>query len=167
MPNSLMKSKQKSVEFSFLLFTVTSTALPCDFCFFKLTQPLMYFFNLFHMFSKSCNLLHISTIKLLYTEQEKGGKPDRKPYPLLNGLRNPYRNLKSENPQCPETSTKLYFHEFGFCDQWSHFLSSYASYRHAASPLAIPLPACRYVDKHILHRHCLCEKPKRDTALKA
>jgi hypothetical protein len=27
---------------------------------------------------------------------EKGGKPDRKPIPLPNGLRNPYRNLKSE-----------------------------------------------------------------------
>jgi hypothetical protein len=31
---------------------------------------------------------------MLYTEKKKGGKPDRKPYPLLYGLRNPYRNLK-------------------------------------------------------------------------
>jgi hypothetical protein len=31
--------------------------------------------------------------------KEKGGKPYRKPYPLPYGLRNPYRNLKSENPQ--------------------------------------------------------------------
>jgi hypothetical protein len=30
---------------------------------------------------------------------EKGGKPDRKPYPLPYGKRNPYRNLKSENSQ--------------------------------------------------------------------
>jgi hypothetical protein len=29
----------------------------------------------------------------------KEGKPDRKPYPLPNGLRNPYRNLKWENSQ--------------------------------------------------------------------
>jgi hypothetical protein len=29
----------------------------------------------------------------LYTVKEKGGKPDRKPYPLPFGLRNPYRNL--------------------------------------------------------------------------
>jgi hypothetical protein len=29
--------------------------------------------------------------------KEKGGKPDRKPHPLSYGLRNPYRNLKSEN----------------------------------------------------------------------
>jgi hypothetical protein len=33
---------------------------------------------------------------LLYTVKETEGKPDRKPYPLLYGLRNPYRNLKSE-----------------------------------------------------------------------
>jgi hypothetical protein len=30
---------------------------------------------------------------------QKGGKPDRKPYPLSYGLRNPYRNLKAENSQ--------------------------------------------------------------------
>jgi hypothetical protein len=29
----------------------------------------------------------------------KGGKPDRKPFPLPYGLRNPYRNLQSENSQ--------------------------------------------------------------------
>jgi len=31
--------------------------------------------------------------------KEKGGKPDRNPYPLPYGLRNPYRNLSSENSQ--------------------------------------------------------------------
>jgi hypothetical protein len=36
---------------------------------------------------------------LLYSGKEKGGKPDRKPHPLPYGLRNPYRNLKSENSQ--------------------------------------------------------------------
>jgi hypothetical protein len=36
---------------------------------------------------------------LLYTVKEKGGKPDRKPYPIPYGLRNPHRNLKSENSQ--------------------------------------------------------------------
>jgi hypothetical protein len=50
--------------------------------FFKLTQP--------HIFS---------TVRLLYTVKEKGGKPYRKPYPLPYDLRNPYRNLKSENSQ--------------------------------------------------------------------
>ncbi len=35
------------------------------------------------------------TVQLLYTEKDKGGKPDRKPYALLPyGLRNPYRNLQ-------------------------------------------------------------------------
>jgi hypothetical protein len=29
--------------------------------------------------------------------KEKGEKPDRKPYPLSYGLRNPSRNLNSEN----------------------------------------------------------------------
>jgi hypothetical protein len=27
--------------------------------------------------------------------KEKGGKPDRKPYPLPYGLKNPYRNFRS------------------------------------------------------------------------
>jgi hypothetical protein len=36
---------------------------------------------------------------LVYTVKEKGGKPDRKPHPLPYVLRNPYRNLKSENSQ--------------------------------------------------------------------
>jgi hypothetical protein len=35
-----------------------------------------------------------SYIKLLYTGKEKGGKPDRKPYPLSLGLRNPYIKLQ-------------------------------------------------------------------------
>jgi hypothetical protein len=35
---------------------------------------------------------------LLYTIKEKG-KPDRKPHPFPYGLRNSYRNLKSENSQ--------------------------------------------------------------------
>jgi hypothetical protein len=43
--------------------------------------------------------LTISTVLLLYTVKEKGGNPDRKPYPFPLGLRNPYRNLKFENSQ--------------------------------------------------------------------
>jgi hypothetical protein len=36
----------------------------------------------------------------VYTVKEKGGNPDRKqPYPLPYYLRNPYRNLTSENSQ--------------------------------------------------------------------
>jgi hypothetical protein len=33
------------------------------------------------------------------TVKETRGKPDRKPYPLFYGLKNPYSNLKSENSQ--------------------------------------------------------------------
>jgi hypothetical protein len=36
--------------------------------------------------------LPVSTIQLQYAIKEKGGKPDRKPYALPYGLRNPYRN---------------------------------------------------------------------------
>ncbi len=60
--------------------------------------------NLLCVSSKSSNLVHISTIQLLYTVKEKGGKPYRKPYPLPYGLRNPYRNLNWELSRlCPET----------------------------------------------------------------
>ena len=57
-------------------------SLELRFKFLKLTQPLT-----------------VSTVQLLYTVKEKGGKPDRKPYHLSYGLRNPYRNLKAENSQ--------------------------------------------------------------------
>jgi hypothetical protein len=33
---------------------------------------------------------------LTVSVKEKGGKPDRKLYPLLYGLRNSYRSLKTE-----------------------------------------------------------------------
>jgi hypothetical protein len=48
--------------------------------------------------SNSRNLLQFSHCTL-YNVKKKGGQPDRKPYPLPYGLRNPYRNLKSENSQ--------------------------------------------------------------------
>ncbi len=79
-PNSWTKSRQK---FSFLLFTVTSL------------QPCLDI----SISSNSLNLLTVATVQLLYTVRGKGGKPDRKPYPLPYSLRNPYRNLKSENSQ--------------------------------------------------------------------
>jgi hypothetical protein len=46
--------------------------------------------------SNSRNLLQFLQF---VTVKEKGGKPDRKPYPLPYGLRNPSRNFKSENSQ--------------------------------------------------------------------
>jgi hypothetical protein len=36
---------------------------------------------------------------LTVSVNDKGGKPDRKPYPIPFGLRNPDGNLKSENSQ--------------------------------------------------------------------
>ena len=75
-PNKSLKS------FSSLLFTVTSTASPWDFYFFKLMQPRT-----------------VSRVELLCTVKEKGRKPDWKSYTLPYGLRNPYIKLKSENSQ--------------------------------------------------------------------
>jgi hypothetical protein len=55
--------------------------------------------------SNSHNLLKF----LLYTVKEKGGKPNRKPY-IPPTEASSLKILKL----CPETSTKLYVHEFGF-----------------------------------------------------
>jgi hypothetical protein len=38
-------------------------------------------------------------LQFSYIERDEGGKPDRKPFPYPYGLRNPYRNLISENCQ--------------------------------------------------------------------
>jgi hypothetical protein len=51
-----------------------------------------------HLYSFALRFLFLQThatsyVKLLYTVKEKGGKPDRKPYPLPCGFRNPNRNL--------------------------------------------------------------------------
>jgi hypothetical protein len=65
-----------------------------------------------------------SSATVQYTVKEKGGKPDRKTHTPPFGIRNPCRNIKSENSQdcaqAPETSTKLYVNEFGF--RAVHFL---------------------------------------------
>ncbi len=37
-----------------------------------------------------------SSVIVHYTVKEKRGKPDRKPYPIPYGLKNPYSNLKSD-----------------------------------------------------------------------
>ncbi len=77
-PNSWTQFRQKSKEFSSLLFTVI-----CSFA-------LRFLFLQTH--ATSYSFLNW----LLYTVNEKGGKTYRKPYPRY-GLSNPYRNLKSEN----------------------------------------------------------------------
>ncbi len=50
---------------------------------------------------------------VLYTVKEKGRNPDRKPYPLTYGLKI-HTETWELSRLCPETSTKLYVHEFGF-----------------------------------------------------
>ncbi len=73
----------KVLRVSSLLFTATSTALPWRFLFLQTHATSYSFYS-----------------SVLYTVKVKGGgKPDRKPYPLPYGLRNPHRNLKSENSQ--------------------------------------------------------------------
>ncbi len=46
------------------------------------------------IYISSTQPLTVSTVQLVYTVKERGGKPNRKPCPLPYGLRNPYRNLK-------------------------------------------------------------------------
>ncbi len=60
-----------------------------------------------HLYSYALRFLFLqthatSTLELLYTVKEKGGKTDRKSYTLPFGLRNPYRNIKSEKLQKPQ-----------------------------------------------------------------
>jgi hypothetical protein len=71
----LNEIQTKSLEFSSLLFTVPSTALPWDFYFFKLMQPIT-----------------VSAVQLLCIVRERGGE-------IWHCLRNLYRNLKTENSQ--------------------------------------------------------------------
>ncbi len=52
----------------------------------------------------------VSTLQLMCTVKVKGEKPDRKPYPLSYGLRNPCRNLKI----MPRNLNEIVCHEFGF-----------------------------------------------------
>ncbi len=51
-------------------------------------SPVQICLDFFHLF-KLTQPLTVSTVQLLYTGKEKGGKPDRKPYPLPYGFRNP------------------------------------------------------------------------------
>ncbi len=52
-----------------------------------------YSFALWFLFLQTHATSYRFNSALLYTVQEKGGKPDRKPHLLPYGLRNPYRNL--------------------------------------------------------------------------
>jgi hypothetical protein len=54
-----------------------------------------------HLYSFALKFKFLQTLTqpLTVSVKEKGRKPDRKPYPLLYGVRIPYRDLKSENSQ--------------------------------------------------------------------
>ncbi len=105
-PNSWTQSRHKSQEFSPLLFTVPSTALPCDFYYLKLTQPLT-----------------VSTVQLLYMHC-KGERRKTWYKTILPSL---WFKKSIKNPQvwelsrlCPETSTKFYVHELSFGNAFTH-----------------------------------------------
>ncbi len=71
----LVRNPDKSLKSFPPCYSQSPQQLCLLFLFFKLTQPLPV------------------------SVKEKGGKPDRKPYPHSYGLRHPYRNLRSENSQ--------------------------------------------------------------------
>jgi hypothetical protein len=56
-------------------------------------------YSKFHLYSVALRFIFLQplTVPLQYAIKENGGKPDRKPYHLPYGLRNPCRNLKSDN----------------------------------------------------------------------
>ncbi len=104
--NSWTKYRQKSEEFSSLLFPVTSTALPWELYFFKLTQSLT-----------------VSTVQLLYTVKEKGGNLIENHTPSL-WFKNPYRNFKSEKSQ-----------DYARKPQWNDTFMNLASAQRMKEPL--------------------------------
>ncbi len=59
----------------------------------------IYTFSLRFLFLQTHATSYSFFSSLLYTVKEKGRKPNRKPYPLPNTLKNPYGNLKPENSQ--------------------------------------------------------------------
>ncbi len=91
--------QKKSEEFSSLLLTLTSTALLWDFYFFKLTQPLTYFFSSVTVHCKG--------------ERKKTWWKTVPPSPWFKKSIQKHQVWKLSR-LCPETSTKLYVHEFGF-----------------------------------------------------
>jgi hypothetical protein len=73
-------------------------------------QSHLYSFALRFLFLQTHAISYSFYSVLQYTVKEKEGKPDRKPYPFPYVLRNPYRNLKSENSRlCPETQRNCTF----------------------------------------------------------
>jgi hypothetical protein len=59
-------------------------------------QSRLYSFALRFLFLQIRETSYSFYSVLLYTVREKGGKSERKSHPLPYGLRNPYRDIKSE-----------------------------------------------------------------------
>ncbi len=76
----LVRSPDKSLKGFLLAIQSHLYNFALVFFFFKLPQPLWQFLQR----------------ALVYILKKKGGKPDRKSHLLFYGLRNPYRNIKSE-----------------------------------------------------------------------
>jgi hypothetical protein len=62
-------------------------------------QSHLYSFTLSFLFLQTHATTYSFYVALLYTVKDKGRKSDRKLRHFSNGLRNPYRNFKSENSQ--------------------------------------------------------------------
>ncbi len=88
------------------VFLSTSTTLPWDLYFFKLTQH-----------------LKVATVQLTVHCKGERRKTWYNHILLPYGLRNLYRNLWQLSRLCTETSTKLYVYEFGF---WSLARSAFS-----------------------------------------
>jgi hypothetical protein len=83
-------------------------------------QSHLYNFALRFLFLKThttCYSFYCALLYTLYTVKEKGGKTYIKTYHLPYGLRIQMESSSLRTPEitvCPETSKKLYVHEFGF-----------------------------------------------------
>jgi hypothetical protein len=79
-----------------------------------------------HLYSFALRFLFLQIHATSYSFcKEERRITDRKPYPLPYGLRNPYRNLKSENSQdyAQKPQWILYVHEFGFSTTFHLYVS--------------------------------------------
>ncbi len=85
-------------------------------------------------------------IQLLYPVKEKGEKPDKKPYPLPYGLRNPYRNLKSENFQ---DYTQKPQRNYTFINSASVLLQTFIDQSYMKSSRSIPDAVHLYLSNEV------------------
>jgi hypothetical protein len=78
-------------------------------------QSPLYIFALRFIFLQTHATSYSFLSSITVHVKEKGAQPERKSYPLLHGLRNPSRNLKSGKFQDYPQKRQWYVREFGFC----------------------------------------------------